>query len=145
MLEKLPEIHKRIALKLVAEFPEKHGVRIVVDTQVYEPARILRLDPSLHSGVKAFSIPFRPDMLDSPTWDNVRGRQRSPRYVLAAARTHNGVWSRIVEPESTYCYVSTSLPEFTKPFQIPMGNSTCWWLPVASPLPPFKSLWEIRR
>ncbi len=99
VLERLPEIHKRMALKLAAEFHERHGVRVVVDTQVYEPARILRLDLSVHSGVRAFSIPFKPDMLSGLTWDDVRGRQRSPRYVLAVARRHNGLWGRLVEPE----------------------------------------------
>ena len=67
VLERLPEIHKRVTLKLAAEFHEKHGVRVAVDTQVYEPARILRLDLSVHGGVEAFSVPLKPDMLDSLT------------------------------------------------------------------------------
>lgn len=36
----LPEVHKRIAVKLASEFYEKYGVRVAVDTQIYEAARL---------------------------------------------------------------------------------------------------------
>ncbi len=88
-----------IAVKLAAEFRERHGVQVVVDTQVYNPAGLTRLYLSIHSGVKAFSIPFRPEALTRLTWDGIRRRQRSPRYVLAVARSYGGLWGRIVEPE----------------------------------------------
>lgn len=70
---------QKIALKLVNEFHEEYGVRVIIDTQVYEPARIVRLDLSIHSGIKVFSLPFKPYMLEKLTWDKIRELQRSPK------------------------------------------------------------------
>lgn len=95
----LPEVHKKIALKLVNEFHEEYGVRVIIDTQVYEPARIVRLDLSIHSGIKAFSLPFKPYMLEKLTWDKIRELQRSPKYVMAIAKKLKGTWGRIIDPE----------------------------------------------
>ena len=99
VLERLPEIHKMIAVKLAAEFRERHGVKVIVDTQVYNPAGLTRLDLSIHSGIKAFSIPFKPEALARFTWDGIRKRQRSPRYALAVARSCGELWGRIMEPK----------------------------------------------
>ena len=96
---KLPEIHKAIALKLAQEFYERHGIKVAIDTQVYDAARVTRLDLSIHSGIKVFSIPFRPYMLENLTWDRVRELQRNVRYVMAIAKKLKGTWGRIVEPE----------------------------------------------
>ena len=68
-----------------------YGIQVAVDTQVYNPAGLTRLDLSIHSGVKAFSIPFRPEALARLTWGGVRRRQRSPKYVLAVARSYGGL------------------------------------------------------
>ena len=66
---------------------------------MYEPARVVRLDLSIHSGVKAFSTPFKPGMLEYMTWEGIRERQKSPRYIAAIAGRHPGTWGRIIEPE----------------------------------------------
>jgi len=94
VMKKLPEIHKAIVNKLVQEFYEEHGIRVTVDTQIYEAARITRLDLSIHSGIKVFSIPFRPYMLENLTWDKIRELQRNIRYVMAIAKKLKGTWVR---------------------------------------------------
>ena len=99
VMKKLPEIHKAIVSKLVQEFYEEHGIKVAVDTQIYEAARITRLDLSIHSGIKAFSIPFRPRMLENTSWGRVRELQRNTRYVMAIAKKLKGTWGKIVEPE----------------------------------------------
>jgi len=100
VMRKLPEMHKRLALKLAHEFGERFGVKIGIDTQVYDASRLLRLDLSIHSGIKAFSVPFKPHMLEGLTWDRVRELQKSPRYIVALAKKlKNRTWGRIVEPK----------------------------------------------
>ena len=93
----LPEVHRRIAQKLVDEFSDGGGVAVKIDPQVYDAARITRLDLSVHAGIRAFSIPLTPSMLSGMTWTEIRRRQGSEAYVRAILRRYNGVWGRVID------------------------------------------------
>ena len=58
----------------------------------------MRLDLSIHGSIKAFSIPFKPYMLEKLTWGRIRELQRSARYVMAIAKKLSGRWGS-VDPE----------------------------------------------
>uniref|UniRef100_A0A7J3Z7A9 Uncharacterized protein n=1 Tax=Ignisphaera aggregans TaxID=334771 RepID=A0A7J3Z7A9_9CREN len=102
MMKKLPEMHKKIAVKLSREFYEERSTMIKIDTQVYDLARVTRLSFSIHSGIKGFSIPFKPHMLKSLTWDKIRELQKSPGYVMSVIKRIKdvGTWGRVVKPEA---------------------------------------------
>ena len=101
IMDKLPLIHRQLALRLAREFRDRSGVDVRIDEQVYDSARVTRLDLSLHSGIKAYAIPFKPSMLRGLSWSDVKARQTNLKYVMAIAKRHTGLWGSVANP-TTY-------------------------------------------
>lgn len=99
VMRKLPEFHRRVALKLAKEFSEKRGIKVTIDIQVYEPARITRLDLSLHAGIEGFSVPIKPKFLRNLTWDDIRRLQKDLGFIRKLAKSSSGTWGSILSPK----------------------------------------------
>ena len=115
--EVLARAVRRVVEYVADAFGRKWGIVLRYDN-IYDGARVTRLDLSLHMGLTGeegdgkrlyFAIPVKPDVLETLSWEDIRKMQTDTGLVLKLAREHNGLWGVVKDMKKLMNAIDLSL------------------------------------